>query len=131
MHASTVSTPLSPAGLPRDALMEDELSGPAGTHPDAFRFPGQHVEQHLARQCDWPFYLSHGQLTRLRHLREAWGDDVVIQIYAGCVRIRGECGDWRFTDDSELLMEIARRRQPSTASGQAVHGRRGGKRPRM
>ncbi|THJ46802.1 hypothetical protein E9536_39295 [Burkholderia sp. LS-044] len=111
--------------------MEDELSGPAGTQPDAFRFPGPHVEQRHARQRDWPFYLSHSQLTRLRLLREAWGDDVVIQIYAGCVRIRGECGDWRFTDDSELRAEIARRRQLSTASGQAMHVRRGGKRLRM
>ncbi|WP_157659833.1 hypothetical protein [Burkholderia ubonensis] len=109
--------------------MEDELSGPAGTRPDAFRFPVPHVEQRHARKRDWPFYLSHSQLTRLRHLREAWGDDVVIQIYAGCVRIRGECGDWRFT--SELRAEIARRRQPSTASGQPVRVRRGGKRARM
>ncbi|WP_199541219.1 hypothetical protein [Paraburkholderia kururiensis] len=88
--------------------MEDELAGSALMQPDAFRFPSLQAEPHLARRCDWPFYLSRRQRAWLRRLRQAWGDDAVIQIYAGCVRICGQCGDWRFTDDSELRTETAR-----------------------
>ncbi|OJA43144.1 hypothetical protein BGV68_34170 [Burkholderia ubonensis] len=38
----------------------------------------------------------------LRTLHDAWGEDAVVQIYAGCVRVRTDSGDWRFSNDAEL-----------------------------
>ncbi|KIP17250.1 hypothetical protein KY49_7007 [Burkholderia sp. MSHR3999] len=52
--------------------------------------------------AEWPFYLNHRQLALLRRLHDAWGEDAIVQIYAGCVRIRSDSGDWRFSSDAEL-----------------------------
>jgi len=38
----------------------------------------------------------------LELLRDAWGDEVVIQIYGGKIRIRSDERDWRFENDAEL-----------------------------
>ncbi|WP_126879805.1 hypothetical protein [Paraburkholderia kururiensis] len=75
----------------------------------AFALPVAQGGEVPARRCEWPFYLDRRQRARLRWLHEAWGEDVVIQIYSGCVRIRGECGDLRFRDEAQLRMETARR----------------------
>ncbi|GAB6852759.1 hypothetical protein [Paraburkholderia kururiensis] len=74
-----------------------------------FHFPLPAGQPPPPRRCEWPFYLDRQQRARLRWLHQAWGDDAVIQIYSGCVRIRGECGDWRFSDETQLRVETARR----------------------
>ncbi|VWD63948.1 hypothetical protein BLA50215_07778 [Burkholderia lata] len=71
---------------------------------DPFFFPtvaGDH------RRCvEWPFYLNHRQRALLRALHDAWGDDVIVQIYGGYIRIRADSGDWRFSE-AELDLAIA------------------------
>ncbi len=69
-----------------------------------------------AARVEWPFYLDRRQRALLRDLHDAWGEDAVVQIYAGCVRIRSDFGDWRFSSDAELRAGIdmcTRLRQPA------------------
>ncbi|WP_157652296.1 hypothetical protein [Burkholderia ubonensis] len=54
------------------------------------------------RRAEWPFYLNRSQRALLRTLHDAWGEDAIVQIYAGCVRVRTDSGDWRFSNDAEL-----------------------------
>ncbi|WP_199545264.1 hypothetical protein [Paraburkholderia kururiensis] len=95
-----------PARAPVPAAADPE---PGSAPRSAFRFPLPVQDDLPLRRREWPFYLDRRQRARLRWLHEAWGDDAVIQIYCGCVRIRGECGDWRFSDDAQLRTETARR----------------------
>lgn len=90
-----------------------------------FHFPALAGEEGPVRRREWPFYLDRRQRARLRWLHEAWGDDAVIQIYWGGVRIRGECGDWRFPDDAQLRLETARRHGYAVLRGRA-RGEAGG-----
>ncbi|QVN21300.1 hypothetical protein [Burkholderia pyrrocinia] len=70
-----------------------------------FRFPP--VSQCDLRRVEWPHYLNRNQRALLRTLYEAWGEDAIVQIYAGCVRVRSEFGDWRFSNEAELEAGLA------------------------
>ncbi|MBR8334160.1 hypothetical protein KDW69_21125 [Burkholderia ambifaria] len=79
-----------------------------------FRFPASEPRDHV--RADWPFYLDRRQRALLKALHDAWGDDAIVQIYAGCVRIRAASGDWRFANDAELkagLETCSRLRRPA------------------
>ena len=66
----------------------------------------------------WPFYLDRQQRARLRRLREVWGEETVIQIYGGGVRIIGEGHDWWFWSIAELdAATTVRRRREMNRSG--------------
>ncbi|WP_157650462.1 hypothetical protein [Burkholderia ubonensis] len=71
---------------------------------DRFSFPFPAMCD--TRRVEWPFYLNRSQRALLRALHDAWGEDAVVQIYAGCVRIRADSGDWRFSNDAELQAGI-------------------------
>ncbi|WP_406869877.1 hypothetical protein [Paraburkholderia fungorum] len=77
-----------------------------------FRFP---VPPPARRTDDWPFWFNRQQRAWLNRLRAAWGEEAVIQIYDGCVRIRDDTGDWRFVGEMELWAETARRQRESLA----------------
>jgi hypothetical protein len=64
--------------------------------PELFFFP---TVTDNRRKCEaWPFYLDRRQRALLRALHDAWGEDAIIQIYCGYIRIRADSGDWRFSD---------------------------------
>ncbi|MGF6604859.1 hypothetical protein P3T23_009615 [Paraburkholderia sp. GAS448] len=63
----------------------------------------------------WPFYLDRRQRALLRGLRDAWGEDAVIQIYDGCVRIRSEHGDQRFYSEAALRPMMIHRSDGASA----------------
>ncbi len=64
------------------------------------------------------FWLDSRQRTWLRRLRETWGEDVVVQIYGGSVRLRGDDGDWRFASKTELQSTTLRHRRQSQSATQ-------------
>ncbi|GAB6852731.1 hypothetical protein [Paraburkholderia kururiensis] len=102
---------------PRTACCPAPTEPEPGPAPGGAFFPLPMQDDLPLRRREWPFYLDRRQRARLRWLHEAWGDDAVIQIYSGCVRIRGECGDWRFSDDAQLRTETARRRGYAVLQG--------------
>ncbi|MBN3816127.1 hypothetical protein G3N57_05630 [Paraburkholderia sp. Se-20369] len=61
------------------------------------------------------FWLDRLQFQWLCSVRAAWGDNVVIQIYGGLVRLRSEEGDLRFASNAELC-SAAQRRQPGRSA---------------
>jgi hypothetical protein len=65
----------------------------------------------------WPFYLTRSQMTMLRGMRKAWGEDCTIQIYSGCVRVQSERAYLRFFSRREL--EVALRNAGRLPSGEA------------
>ncbi|MET3232395.1 UNVERIFIED_ORG: hypothetical protein ABIC54_004600 [Burkholderia sp. 1263] len=73
-----------------------------------FRFPVP--ASSTPRRDDWPFYLDRRKRAWLRCMRDAWGEEAVIQIYAGCVRIQSENCDWRFSSEAELRAATLQRR---------------------
>ncbi|KAB0644805.1 hypothetical protein [Burkholderia latens] len=68
--------------------------------PLQFRFPSPGCADRT--RADWPFYLDREQRALLRRLHDAWGEDAIVQIYGGCVRVRAESGEWRFANEVEL-----------------------------
>lgn len=52
---------------------------------------------------------SRKRLAWLELLRDAWGDEVVIQIHGGKVRMRSDECDWRFESDAELRAATSER----------------------
>jgi hypothetical protein len=68
--------------------------------PMWFRFPSPACPDRS--RADWPFYLDRRQRALLRTLHDAWGEDAIVQIYGGCVRVRTDSGDLRFASDAEL-----------------------------
>jgi len=62
------------------------------------------------------FWLDSRQRTWLHRLRATWGEDVVVQIYGGWVRLRGDDGDWRFASKAELHFATLRRRRQSQSA---------------
>ncbi|CAE6797006.1 hypothetical protein R75461_05001 [Paraburkholderia nemoris] len=78
-----------------------------------FRFP---VPPPARRTGDWPFWFDSRQrarLRRLRRLRDAWGEDAVIQIYGGSVRIRDDIDDRRCQSEAALWEATARHQRES------------------
>lgn len=70
-----------------------------------FRFPS--LPDDPLREL-WPFYLDHAQQTWVRKLREAWGEDCVIQIANNRVRI--------ISDEGQAAFVLADRASPSRQS---------------
>ncbi|MCI0152238.1 hypothetical protein KNO81_41270 [Paraburkholderia sediminicola] len=57
---------------------------------------------------DWPFYFDREQRAVLGRIREVWGEDCVIQIHGGRLRIIAERGRMEYWGGEELLSAIAR-----------------------
>jgi hypothetical protein len=81
--------------------------------PVAARAPFPVARPADAAPQDWPYYLDRHQRAWLDRLRDAWGDDAVVQIWGGRVRIQDDTGDWLFDSEADLQATIVRRRRES------------------
>lgn len=61
-------------------------------------------------------WFNRKRLEWLEMLRDAWGDEVVIQIYGGKVRMRSDESDWRFESDAELRAATSQRCSTAASS---------------
>lgn len=62
------------------------------------------------------FWLDSRQRAWLSRLRATWGDEAVIQIYGGWVRLRADGCDWRFASKDELRTATLRRQRQSQSA---------------
>ncbi|WP_322025439.1 hypothetical protein [Burkholderia sp. BCC1977] len=57
------------------------------------------------------FWLDRSQVMRLNRLRDAWGDEAVIQIHGDRVRVHGDDGEWRSASAAESRAAMQRRKR--------------------